>query len=104
MDALPEDRKYHIEIIDIAAQALAEAMAWRLDPLNGLPPTDDMVKRASQVVSAITDLAGRPFVVLVCGSERDAARLAEACGKNGDHIGEALRVLDRLAEVEEALP
>jgi hypothetical protein len=99
-----DEPKYHVEIADIATQALAEAMAWRLDPLNGIPPTDEMLKRAAEVVAAITDLAARPFVVLVCGSEKDAARLAQACGKNGDHIGEALRVLDRLAETEEALP
>jgi hypothetical protein len=100
---ISEDPPTQIDIAELAAQALAEAMAWRQDPLNTPAPTDDMVKRAAAIVSAVADLGGRKFVVLVCGSEADAKRLAIACGKNGDHVGEALRVLDLLAEAEEAL-
>ena len=100
---LPEEPSVQIDITELAVQALAEAMAWRADPLNSPTPTSDMSRRAADIVSAVTDLGGRKFVVLVCGSEADAKRLATACGKNGDHVGEALRVLDLLAETEEAL-
>jgi hypothetical protein len=89
-----------IDLSDYAAQALADAMAWRLDPLNDLPPTDDMIKQATQVVAAMLDLVGRDVIVLVSGSEADAKRLAQACGKDSEqHIGEALSVLERLAEL-----
>jgi hypothetical protein len=47
----------------------------------------------------VLDRAGNRFAVLVCGSEADAQRLAAACGKNGEHVGEALRVLERLVEI-----
>lgn len=88
-----------VDLAEYATQALAEAMAWRLDPLNEVPPTDEMFKQAESVVSGMLDLAGRKVIVLVCGSEADAVRLAKACGKNGTHVGEALQVLDRLAEM-----
>lgn len=102
-DFISEDPPAQINITELASQALAEAMAWRLDPLDTPAPTDDMLKRAAAIVSAVTDLARRKFIVLVCGSEADAKRLAIACGKNGDHIGEAMRVLDILAETEDTL-
>lgn len=104
LDFISDEPPAQIDIIELAVQALAEAMAWRVDPLNIPAPTADMTQRATDIVSAVTDLGGRKFVVLVCGSEADAKRLAVACGKNGDHISEALRVLDLLAETEEALP
>lgn len=103
LDFVSDEPPAQIDIAELATQALAEAMAWRIDPLNTPPPTTDMLKRSADIVAAVTDLGGRKFVVLVCGSEDDAKRLATACGKNGDHIGEALRVLDLLAETEETL-
>lgn len=102
-DFISEDPPVQVDITELATQALAEVMAQRLDPLNTPAPTDDMLKRAAAIVTAVADLGGRKFVVLVCGSEADAQRLATACGKNGDHVGEALHVLDLLAETEEAL-
>lgn len=103
-DFISEDPPVQIDIAELAAQALAEAMAWRQDPLNTPAPTEDMINRSTKLVSALLDLAGRKFVVLVCGSEADAKSLAIACGKTGDSIGEALRVIDALAEMEETLP
>lgn len=84
---------------EYATLALAEAMAYRLHPEDtSEPPAPEILHRASEIVRAVLNRAGNRFAVLVCGSEADAQRLAAACGKNGAHVGEALRVLERLVE------
>jgi hypothetical protein len=85
---------------EYAALALAEAMAYQLHPDDtSEPPSPEILHHASEIVRAVLDRAGNRFAVLVCGSEADAQRLATACGKNGEHVGEALRVLERLVEI-----
>lgn len=79
-----------------ATQALADAMAWRFDTGLSIGPTDEMQQRAAEIVRAVLDISGNRFAVLLNGSEEDAKRLAFACGKNGDHTGEALQVIRRL--------
>ena len=91
-----EDNTWTME--ETAIYALAEAMAYRADPMTS-QVTDDILKRAQQIVQATLDIAGRPFVVLLRDSEADARRLVVACGKNGEHVGEGLRVIDKLTEV-----
>jgi hypothetical protein len=82
---------------ETAIYALAEAMAYRLDPTDPQSPTREMIARASTIVNATLDIAGRPFVVLLRDCEADAEILAKACGKNGDgHVGEGLRVIEEL--------
>lgn len=83
---------------ETAIYALADAMAYRIDPVAPRV-TDEILKRAQAIVLATLDVAGRPFVVLLRDSEADARRLVVACGKNGEHVGEGLRVIDKLTEV-----
>lgn len=91
--ALPLKRD---SVNDIAIDALACAMAARLNPYNTAEPSPELIERATFVVNALLDRAGRPFVVLTHGDKGDAERLAEACGKNGDYLSEALRVIEQL--------
>ena len=93
---MDEDSSWTAE--ETAIYALADAMAYRADPVAP-QVTDDVLKRAQQIVRATLDIAGRPFVVLLRDSEADARRLVVACGKNGEHVGEGLRVIDKLTEV-----
>jgi hypothetical protein len=97
---LPSEATQEISIADVAVDALAEAMANRLDPLGDAPPTSEITQRASEIVRGVLDLGGRSFAVLVAGSEQDAKRLAVACGKDGDDsLREAFQALDRLMEI-----
>jgi hypothetical protein len=83
---------------DWAVQALADAMAYRLDPFKDTPPTEAMIERARQVVEGMLDLAGRKVVVMVAGSEQNARRLAEACGRTDEEaVAKALGIIDTLA-------
>lgn len=90
----------YLSTTDVAIEALAEAMAARLNPYNTAPPTTEITARATMVVHALLDRAGRPFTVLMHGDEEDAKRLAKACGKGEDFLGEALRVIERLTHPE----
>lgn len=83
---------------ETAIYALAEAMAYRSDPIAP-QVTEDILQRAKEIVTATLDIAGRRFVVLVRDSEADARRLVVACGKNGEHVGEGLRVIDKLTDM-----
>jgi hypothetical protein len=97
---LPSEATQQISIADVAIDALADAMANRLDPLGDTPPTPEITQRASEIVRGVLDLGGRRFAVLVADSEQDAKRLAMACGKNGDDsLREAFAALDRLVEL-----
>lgn len=84
------------DVHEIAIDALALAMAARLNPYNTAAPAPELVERATMIVNAVLDRAARPFIVLTHEDEYDAQCLAEACGKNGDHLSEALRVIERL--------
>ncbi|HKU51730.1 MAG TPA: hypothetical protein VJQ25_04630 [Nitrospira sp.] len=84
---------------ETAVYALAEAMAYRVDPLKP-EVTKDILERSREIVRGTLDIAGRRFVVLVRDSEVDAERLAAACGKNGSgHIGDGLRAIAKLTEL-----
>lgn len=81
----------------IAIEALACAMAERLNPYNTAPPSAELIERATLIVNATLDRAGRPFVVLMYGDIEDAKRLAEANGKDSEQFfNEALCVIERL--------
>lgn len=82
---------------ETAIYALAEAMAYRVDPIDP-QVTDEILKRAESIVYATLDIAGRPFVVLVRDSEADARRLVLACGKNGEHLSEGYKVIQNLTD------
>ena len=82
---------------ETAIYALAEAMAYRVNPMDP-QVTDDILKRAEYIVYATLDIAGRPFVVLVRDSEADAKRLVLACGKNGEHLSEGYKVIQNLTD------
>lgn len=96
------------DVNEIAIDALALAMAARLNPYNTAAPAAELTERATMIVHAVLDRAARPFIVLTYGDEIDAKLLAEACGKNGDYLSEALRVIERLthplARVTDAVP
>ena len=84
---------------DWAVQALADAMAYRLDPFADAPPTAEMIERARQVVEGMLDIAGQKVVVMVAGSEQNARRLAQACGRTDDEaVTMALGIIDELAQ------
>lgn len=84
---------------ETAVYALAEAMAYRANPLDP-HMTKDIFERAQEIIRGTLDIAGRRFVVLVRDSEADAERLALACGKNGSgHISEGLRAIAKLTEL-----
>lgn len=91
------------DVNEIAIDALACAMAARLNPYNTAPPAQELVERAAMIVNAVLDRSARPFIVLTHGNEYDAKCLAEACGKNGDHLSEALRVIERLTHPSEGV-
>lgn len=82
---------------ETAVYALAEAMAYRLDSLNPVV-TEDILERAGQIVRATLDIGGRRFAVLLQDSIEDAKRLVAACGKNGEHLSEGLKVIEKLTE------
>lgn len=87
----------HVTAKDYAIQALAQAMTERAEPLRRVPPTEDMVTRAGEIVRATLDIAGRPFAVLLADDLGDAQRLRAACGRDTDgDLGEALLVIKRL--------
>jgi len=84
---------------ETAVYALAEAMAYRVDPLKP-EVTKDILNRAREIIRGTLDIAGRRFVVLVRDSEADAERLATACGKNGSgHVSDGLRAIAKLTDL-----